>query len=37
LADGRGIFIHQSANGEFVDGAEARFLAGVLLGVEASE
>ncbi len=34
LRDGRGILIHQRANGEFVNGAESRFLAGILLGVE---
>ena len=34
LRYGCGIFIHQRANGKFVHGAESRFLASVLLGVE---
>ena len=34
LCYGRGILIHQRADGKFVDGTESRFLAGVLLRVE---
>ncbi len=34
LTDRRGIFIHQRANGKLVHGAEACFLAGVLLRVK---
>ena len=34
LRDGRGVFTHESADGEFVDGFQAGFAAGVLLGVE---
>ena len=34
LGDGRGFFVHEGAYGEFVDGLQACFLAGILLGIE---
>ena len=34
LGDGSGVFAHQGADGEIVDGFEAGFAAGLLLGVE---
>ena len=34
LRDGRGVFTHQSADGEIIDGFEAGFAAGLLFGVK---